>query len=387
MTEFGALLLVIYLVYLFECLALISPDEFVFHESMRGAWKLRPPSKFPHFWARVMAFKSPFPPLNGIALCSSMPFAITTDEICTNPNSFDPLPRSVATIPSSLRFSEVNQFYSEGKSVLADKNTLLKTSSEVHAYQLAQMLEQLRQSPSSEREKLIQYKLGETLDSDLVERRLKTYRQLTTISRFASNILFVNLLILVPATLWFRGLDRAWPSVLASLFTNSLIIAYLFVDAHQCLFPGKIQNRWTMAATILLSPPFAIRANDLILRDVFYPFHPVCVARALCSHEDFLETASRAIREARFPLRREPETVGHTSSITMTYWEQRVRDALDSFISGCGITRERLLTPPPPNSGRSNSYCPRCLAQYALSLGECSDCPGVNLLEFSNKVR
>src|SRR5690348_15854749 len=107
-----------------------------------------------------------------------------------------------------------------------------------------------------------------------------------------------------------------------------------------------------MAATMLLSPPFAIRANDLILRNVFYPLDPVCVARALCSHEDFLETASRAIREARFPRRRETETVGHMSSITMTYWEQRVRDALDSFISGCGITRERLLTPPPPNSGR-----------------------------------
>ena len=56
------------------------------------------------------------------------------------------------------------------------------------------------------------------------------------------------------------------------------------------------------AVTMLLAPPAAIRAPDLLARHLLQNFHPLAVAQVLCSPGGFKSVARQALLDLRYPL-------------------------------------------------------------------------------------
>src|SRR5258708_38751069 len=191
----------------------------------------------------------------------------------------------------------------------------------------------------------------------------------------ASVLLVVCLFLLAPVLIWQRGLERTWPILLAYLIWSLAWIGWSFLRAHRALYPEQKEGRWQQVMVLVLSPFSAIRANDVLLRDLFCAFHPVAVASVLLSREDARAQAERNLRQSLF------RTDGDAASS-----DAAMRRALESFLAKNGMPREELLRPPRRESQNCQTYCPLCLAQFVLAEGECPDCGDVQLKQFLPEV-
>src|SRR5260370_39990637 len=94
---------------------------------------------------------------------------------------------------------------------------------------------------------------------------------------------------------------RGWV-VVAGLLAQTITAALLFRRAHRALFPDASAERFTPFVTMLLAPPTAIRAHDLLSRHLLGAFHPLAVAQGLCSPARFEELARRTLLDLRCPM-------------------------------------------------------------------------------------
>ncbi len=201
-------------------------------------------------------------------------------------------------------------------------------------------------------------------DTKKIALRLEEYRAHTTFLRTACVLLFVFLFFLAPVLIRLRGLERIWPILLAYLIWSLAWIGWSFLRAHRALYPGQKEGRWQQVMALALSPFSAIRANDVLLRDLFCDFHPVAVGYVLLPKEESRVLAERILRQSLFRMESDA-----TSS------DSAMRRVLQAFLAKIEMPPEELLRPPLRESENCLTYCPLCLAQFVLPEGECPDSP------------
>jgi hypothetical protein len=170
---------------------------------------------------------------------------------------------------------------------------------------------------------------------------------------------------------------------LGGLFLLTAIAARHFRRAHKQLYPAEDDERLKHFLTILLSPASAIRAHDVLSKNVLVGFHPLAVAAELLpqpSLESFAAPLLRDMEHPAYPVcpSTEPE------------WMERERVARElvlTHVKQClragNVDLHKLLSPPRPTDTECRSYCPRCLAQFTTPTGVCNTCGGVPLRAFS----
>jgi hypothetical protein len=137
------------------------------------------------------------------------------------------------------------------------------------------------------------------------------------------------------------------------------------------------KERGAEVATMLLSPPFALRAADLILRNLFSNFHWLAVAKVVCSADYALGLTLDYLRKLEFPTPAEREASDLTPE-TSLLWKQTVW----SFVfQEYGNVQ---LLPPSPASADAERYCPRCCSQFTRAAETCHEC-GIGLMSFSDR--
>jgi hypothetical protein len=125
-----------------------------------------------------------------------------------------------------------------------------------------------------------------------------------------------------------------------------------------------------------LNWPMAARAADVLVRHGLHGLHPVAVAAASTRVRGAEALVPRAVRDARYPLA--CDHLDEDTRACVDWFSARVLERLEDVVGAGGI-----VVPAYENGGDSGEedelYCPRCLATYSGSPGECSDCPGVKL--------
>jgi hypothetical protein len=168
---------------------------------------------------------------------------------------------------------------------------------------------------------------------------------------------------------------------LAYLISNALLIAWDFRCADQDLFPAKGTTRWSAIATILLSPPTAARAMKYLARDIGSGYDPMAFAAARCSDAEFKRLASWMLRQSMF----EPDTYRNADrryEESTQWFRLKIQEHIVALVHAHGDNPEEIIAPTGRESDRVQSYCPRCLSQFVISDGLCSDCGGVPLRPF-----
>jgi hypothetical protein len=248
--------------------------------------------------------------------------------------------------------------------------------------QLAQQLEQLRSLSLAKRAKAIQTFMHQTWDADCITERRDRFLTQTRPLRIVANGLFVYLFVLAPVITWKFGLVHTWVSLIAGLFAFSTFIAISFRRVHKQLFPAAEDERFTEFLILLLSPVTAVRAVDYLARPLLEGFHPLPVAKVLCSTDAFRSFAALFLREVHFPAL--PLCTRSESAALQA--EQQTRSLLkaeaEALLKKAGLSPAELLRSPPPSEGTCHSYCPRCLAQFTTNSGVCQDCGGIPLVPF-----
>jgi hypothetical protein len=382
MSDLQALYLILVAIYLIQCIVWVPEDSICFRKNLRGEWRVS--SGWLHIgaWGLRGVLASPLPLLDGLPVCDRLPLTVSPSGVLLSPRTSLRSAASSGATAAFLKFDELENIHARGKEVLAGRKLLCKSPTTGMACHTAEFLEKLRGKKENKRAVAIEAEFARLLDDEAIRARLDDWRKRTALLRWNCSVLFVYLFFLVPVPVTLRGLLSTWPWLLGLLVAQMGIIAWLFRRAHRALFPDEKEARWTATLTILLSPPVAIRANDILLRELFSLFHPLAVAQTLCSEKYFREMASRTLRELRFPL---PSAVAPgTPAHHAEDWNRAaLLRSVERFVAASGTPPEELLGPPARESALCLSFCPRCWNQYRFVDGACPDCGGIAVQRFS----
>ncbi len=135
---------------------------------------------------------------------------------------------------------------------------------------------------------------------------------------------------------------------------------------------------------LILCPPTAIRAADLLTLPALSDYHPALLA-ALLLGTDATPLLRALARDLAHPL---PQGLTEPRAADIVAWQTASDlDQLGACLAAAGgPTLAELLAPPPPEPG-AVAWCPRCGGQLLAPRSECPDCPGVHLRAYSPPER
>lgn len=368
-----ALILVLFAIYLSECVFFPSPDALLFSRSIGGSWRVDPTPP-PQVTSRYRLVVEGLLPLRGgIVVAESEPPLISPSGICCSQRT------GAVQIGQCIDLPEAGPFTSKDCAVWSGPTQVLSLATADQAQHLVELLSRVKASSIPERDSLITHTFHRMLDTRRAARRWKAYKKVSRLLALDSWILFCTLLVfsVVLAPLRFQ-LAAAWPLAIIALVVLPHT-AYLFYRIHLMFFPHKALERWKQIALMFLTPPAAIRASDLIAREIFAGFHSLAVARVLLDDVKSRDFTTRILREMLYPLDQQngeetPEVAKWTRQRwTSIVWEWTRQEFGDP---------QKLIHTPPKESPTCVCYCPRCLTQYVALRSYCSDCPTVATLSF-----
>ncbi len=382
MTDLELFFLVLAVFYLLQCLVWVPPDAVCFRPGWRGKWRVAPAGlQFAEGGSRGL-FTAPFPPLNGLAACEGSLFSISPAGVVAPAAPPRPAVGSPKPAPRQARFAEPGKFSAATNEIHLGKLLFVRTASAPSARHWAELLETLRPMSPERREAELQREFARQLSTDEVTARLNSWRENSFNLRLACNSLFAVLFVLLPFHVWRQIIAHTWPLLGAYYLAHILLIAWLFRRLHRSLYPKESEARWVNTLLIATYPLGAVRALDVVQRDLFNGYHPAAVAAVLCDAATARQVASRTLREVRFPLPESSELEAGFRRETQEWFRAHMGQAFEKFLRKEKAPPEELLQPPARLSESCRAYCPRCCGQFVVVEGTCSDCAGIALVRF-----
>lgn len=330
-----------------------------------------------------LVFLNPFPPLGGAFVSRYWPVSLTpTAAYSYIAQCTDPAGRPVQ-VGQCICFHQIQGIWHSGGDVLVNGTRFLALGDQAAAAFYSAVLTDIWLTPAERRESAIEAALRVATDSAAIEAKVKTLGKQSKMLRVWCNGLFVLLFIVLPASMWLWQIrSYHWSFLAAALFACITAIAIEFHSAHKQLFPDALQSRWKALAMILLMPTTAIRACDLLSKQLLVGHDPLAIAAVVCPSDRFLDFSRRVLLDLKYtalpvcpPPDQEPVVAEHTL---------RVRHFAESLVRRQGYSLDVLMAPPEPEETQNLSFCPRCDAQYVTPRGVCNDCGGIPLQGFRN---
>ena len=238
--------------------------------------------------------------------------------------------------------------------------------------QIQELLEKLKRAKVKERKKLIEAWLRKATDAAAIEDRLKVFCHKSRWLDLAVNLQFFLLFLIVPMAFFRFGSRALWPMA-GAVIATSIFIAWRSVKLHKYFFAGDGEGRFKSIFSTVLSPIYAIRAGDALVRDLLAGFHPVAVAGVVCSKQELEAFAGEQLRANKF------------SVAGKSWYGDQLQLALANMLETSGLNAKRLLAAP-ERDGNCVLYCPRCRAQYTKAREDCADCGHAYLLGFEGQA-
>ncbi len=357
MTELGSLFLIVFALYIVQCVCWVNPDSVVFALGLRDRGKKKSRGLTLSGLDTAAFLANPLPPLSPLLVTHWPAFQLNPDSVLISG------PNGEAT---SITW-ETLVVTRSGSRLLFNGTSVFK-GDETQVLGYCQLLQQLRQATRPQRERAIEKWLREGLDSKASARRLQVFQRRSLWIRIVSNLQFFFLFFLLPFAIGIY--PRMLRPAIILVVATSVILAIEFWSVHRKLYKKTADTRFTATFTIALSPLAAIRTCDTLCRNLVAGYHPVAVAAAICTDAAFEAIAGEQLRYAKF-----------TSA--SDWYQKKLVGLIEQVIRQRGLEPRRLLTPSSQMSG-CILYCPRCLTQYVTNREECSDCGHKALVAFTS---
>ncbi|MCE9594575.1 MAG: hypothetical protein K8S98_10300 [Planctomycetes bacterium] len=372
MSETDALVLLLALIYLGDCVAWVRRGAVAFRALGFASFHATTPSPFTGNARAGLVWANPLPPLGVLFVAESWPIAFSPEGLASVPGL--ELDSKAPRVPrwNAARWSETREIRAAEKELWVDGRLFARADTTKTANELARFAERLRVAPPKEREALIDAALAARLDVERVRELADRFASATLGVRVATNALFVFLAVVVPLVLWRWGLLLTWPWLAAGLVLGLASTAWVFRSAHAELFPDERSARRRELILLAASPPQAVRAVDALARPLLAGFDPLAVAILL--EGEARERLVRSILVDVFhplpaPVAAEPFAVD-----CERWFRSRLQVALERATKRLGLDARKLLEPPPTDDRAARATCLRCGLESAEPAGVCSDC-------------
>ena len=382
MGDLESLLLILTAIYLTECIVWVRRGGIVISRFWGKVWRVWHPGAVLANTHGGIFFSNPFPPFGNVLLghqpgiSLSPGAALSFTAACINPSW------RASQSGRLVKWSDVKTVGFEGKRILVNDALFARAPSIGEARRRAQLLHRLKSMPEKQRESAIREAVRASLDLARIRQRWEEYQESSALLRRLAIILFAYLFAIAPLLLWKYGFRHAGLGVAAGLIAQTFTIGWLFRRAHKRLFPDGAEERFTPFFTMLLAPPAAIRAPDILGRHLLEEFHPIAVVQALAPLEVFKQLARHVLLDLQFPIL--PVAPSSDDSAThIEEWFRTVnREAVSTFVERARVVLEELLKPPAPAEAVNRAFCPRCGAQFVDPAALCGECGGRALVIF-----
>jgi hypothetical protein len=291
MRELASLLVVVLLVYLFQCLCWAPTRAHVFSLEPGGESGRK---KRGFLWSALNLtgyWANPLPPLQPLLVVDWPQLQLEPDILRVTPADAEPI---------AIAWEELKVTRSGGK--MSCNGLVVLQGGAEQLKQIQELLEKLKRAKVKERRKLIAAWLCRATDAVAIEERLTMFCRKSRWLDIAVNMQFFLLFLIVPMSFFRFGSKALWPMVDAVIAT-SIFIAWRGMKLHKYFFAGDGEGRFRSVFSTVLSPIYAIRAEDALARDLLAGFHPVAVAAVMCSQKDVEAFAGEQLRINKFSPR------------------------------------------------------------------------------------
>jgi hypothetical protein len=252
----------------------------------------------------------------------------------------------------------------------------------------AEALAALPALPAAARGKRIVMLLDARLRRETVRERRAALRRDTRLLAVAANVLWVGVFAGLPVLLW-TPWAHFWLELLGLILVGWVVSAAAFALAlrrgsatPRDLWPDRA-HRWLVYA----SPLSALRARDVLARELLGDLDPLCAAAELLPARAFAEQARRALAE--LVHRDQPGDAGDPAQREDARWLREAQRArLETLLRASSLDPAALLRAPPREDDQRRAYCPLCLTQYAHGAACANaECNGLRLVPFEATQR
>jgi len=366
------LLLVLVGIYLAEGLWFLPRGAWLLRGSWFGAWQAVPAEIFPQLKGLHIGFGGLLP-TNKTILVQAAPFLMTPEGVAgANPG----LPGPPAKPSLRDLWTPWEQGGSLGrveKKLFAGDQVLATALDEGTAKAWFRDMGAVAAADSKERLALLAKLMEEQMDTRIAARRWRRFRRLNGTLLTLCWVQFILVFLAFPILFLSGALSIHWPLYAFYLLANQLILVFFYRFTRKRVHPDGTSGSKTVALSLFCSPPYLIRAAEMISVEIFEGLHPLCVAWVVMDRKGFNQMAELFLRALTFPP---PMDDAIPASVLQTVTEQR--KTLAKWLDTRGIFPETLLTPPPLEGALA--YCPRCRGEYLRDEGGCSNCEGVPLI-------
>lgn len=372
------LYIVIVIIYLFECIiladettALLYSSWFSFKMSYKeGVYKWS--NKFVKFLnpfiPQMDVFKADFPgySISPIGICS-----IRVNEL----RAQDDLP----TRKTFYKFDEINRISLEDNVILINGDLTIKCSSSYEAAQIKKLLNEVSSSQSENIEQIVIDHLEGSFELKLLTDKMNSYEKKSFILKNIVLVYWIFLFLILPVLLFNFGFYLVFEKILFILAALHILTIGSLVLTYRSVY-GKVYSSDFKSSLIkiMLSPLAACRSMNIISEEYLRQFHPIVIMQYLLPEGLFKLWGNKIIREYRYL-----NAYNGTSEVEaqILQWNRdKINAQIENFITEQNYTPDDLLKPIISMSKNTLSYCPRCLTEYSIEAGQCSDCDGINLI-------
>jgi hypothetical protein len=380
MSDAQTLLLILSVFYLSDCFLWIRKESLAFVSPWCASWHIAAINSLLGNTRGRFLLMNPLPPFGRIFLSHLWPLSISPEGVCAFNLQSLPWGR-VAHTGQCLHFDDISVSSTDGQDLLINNQPFVRCASNSQAKHFSQLINSASEVNAGDREGLIRAFLTKQFAADEASARLREAEQLMKPIGWMCTILFVFLFVGLPILVTFAGLLRVLIPVGFIMFGLAIEIAIMFYRAHKTRHPDEKQERVESIIKMILCPPIAIRANDILSKNLLSQYSPVVVADLLpgASAQQFVRSF---LLDLQHPLKHE---VTDDASIDIMNWAaaEQLKQSV-KYVDRSNYPKAEILLARPERDDNSVFYCPRCGCQFVAASDSCPDCPGVELLSFAS---
>lgn len=383
-SEGQTLLLVLVLLYLSECVIWVKRQSVAFMAGLGGTGRIA----FPHPWLGNanggLLFLNPLPPAGKVFLSHLTPISISPTGICAfNLQTLSSGARSAIQTGRFLSFSKIKQAGIDGAYLLVNKERFAKCATAGQARKLSTLIESMAKASPANREVFARSWIVKQFDVNEAATRLREGKRSINLIQGVGWAFFVFLFVLAPILVTLAGLLQVLLLLAILMLIAAIRIATLFFSVHKKLYPEEKSERLEGTVKMILCPPASMRAADILTRNMLAEFSPIVLADLLTGNRG-RQFVRAFVLDLQYPLKH--EVLDETARATINWAAaEQLKSCLAYVNSGRFRDAETLLAPV-QREGNSLSYCPRCGCQFVVHSVDCPDCPGVELVAFSDRI-
>jgi hypothetical protein len=281
----------------------------------------------------------------------------------------------------AFTYDEISEVKTEGKHLLLNGNRFIKCDSEKQSEFFKIFIKKLLSEQTQNREKRICEFFATQFSKNEALTQLTLLNRVLIVLKWVSSILFVLIFFITPIAVYLYGLNHTIIPVAIIIFATDLFISAYYWHIHRIYYPSHYLERISNTIKMILCPPSCIRSVDLMAFSGMSRYHPLLLAHLLLPPDNFFAFAHTVIRDLNYPIRHETTD---SRALAIASWHRMTElDACIKLLNKEYSMASDVFLAPPSWDGASFAYCPRCLCQFATQSRECPDCPGVELIPFT----